>query len=134
NGVLRRTLSNLAAGDPSLGSFVSSVLQQACHQTDAATAAVFRYNVRSCTLELTAAAVITPGQSPFLDPFLCPVPADLTAAWPELLASAEQLLLHPTDDPPLAWPHAIATHQNAGHRMLASRLATGRLASGTRVA
>lgn len=120
NTALKNSLDRLAA-DSELDTFLGHVILEIKHQLGAQRSHLFLYDPNSHTLRLHLGSeideVLPKDQLQDIEPFLDPIPADITSAW-EIMVQTKQPLefaiwenAHPEH-----WPAALEWHRRRGHQ------------------
>ncbi|QLE57591.1 GAF domain-containing protein [Nostoc sp. TCL26-01] len=120
NTALKNSLDRLAA-DSELDSFLSHVILEIKRQLNAERSHLFLYDPTTHTLRLHLGSekdqVLPKDQLQNIEPFLEPIPADITKGW-EILVQTKQPLEFPIWDNahPEHWPQALVWHRQQGHQ------------------
>jgi signal transduction histidine kinase len=120
NSALKNSLDRLAA-DSELDTFLGHVILEIQHQLGAARSHLFLYDPASNTLRLHLGSetneVFPKNQLQNIEPFLEPIPADITKAWEIMIQTKQPLEFGIWDNAhPEHWPFALEWHRQRGHQ------------------
>ncbi len=120
NTALKNNLDRLAA-EPELDAFLGHVILGIKQQLNAQLAYLFLYEPTSHTLNLYLGSeadwVLPKHELRDIDPFLAPIPADITRAWEILVQEKQPLEFGIWENPhPEHWPEGIKWHRRRGHQ------------------
>lgn len=120
NIALKNSIDRLAV-DGELDTFLGHVILEIKHQLDAQRAHLFLYDPCSHTLELHLGSqtdeVLPKDKLQDIEPFLEPIPADITRAWEIMVQTKQPLEFAIWDNAhPEHWPEALVWHRRLGHQ------------------
>ncbi|MBW4642065.1 MAG: GAF domain-containing protein [Goleter apudmare HA4340-LM2] len=120
NIALKNSIDRLAV-DAELDTFLGHVILEIKQQLDAQRAHLFLYDPASHILQLHLGSetdeVLPKDQLQDIDPFLEPVPADISRAWEILVQTKQPLEFAIWDNAhPEHWPEALEWHRRRGHQ------------------
>lgn len=120
NTALKNSLDRLAAVSE-LDTFLGHIILEIKHQLNAQTGHLFLYDFPSNTLRLhlgfEADEVLPKDKLQDIDPFLEPIPADMTRAWEMIVQAKQPLEFAIWENPhPEHWPTALEWHRQQGHQ------------------
>ncbi|MBD2516013.1 GAF domain-containing sensor histidine kinase [Nostoc sp. FACHB-973] len=120
NTALKNSLDRLAA-DSELDTFLGHVILEIKHQLSAQRAHLFLYDPPSHTLRLHLGSetdeVLPKNQLQDIEPFLNPIPADITGAWKIMVQTKQPLEFAIWENAhPEHWPVALEWHRTRGHQ------------------
>ncbi|MBD2681942.1 MULTISPECIES: GAF domain-containing protein [Nostoc] len=120
NTALKNSLDRLAA-DSELDTFLGHAILEIKHQLSAQAAHLFLYDPPSHTLRLHLGSetdeVLPKNQLQDIEPFLDPIPADITGAWKIMVQTKQPLEFGIWENAhPEHWPVALEWHRRRGHQ------------------